>query len=147
MSSRTNRWVGLWLCTAALVACQPGASSGPAQVKWDRDVCGGCSMVISEPHFASQVRGGPKQQVTKFDDIGCALKWLGQQPWADEPATQVWVARYDAPGPVEWLDAKTARFLPGKTSPMGFNFGAVAGGADGRSFDEVRAQVSALGAR
>lgn len=138
------RWAPLLL----LAACQGASGSGPVEVKWDRDACGGCGMVLSEPHFAAQVRGGPKQQAVKFDDVGCALKWLGKQSWADEPATQVWVARFDGPaGKAEWLDAKTARYLPGKSSPMGFNFGAVSAGTEGLSFQEVRAQVAAVGAK
>jgi nitrous oxide reductase accessory protein NosL len=124
----------------ALAACADKANAGPAEVKWDRDACTGCSMVISEHGFAAQVRGGPRSDVFKFDDIGCAVKWLAKQPWANEPATKVWVAR-QADG--TWLDARTARYEAGKTSPMGFNFGAVDPGTTGLSFDEMKARVLA----
>ena len=128
---------------ALLLACPPGPNDGPAEVKWDRDACQNCSMVISERHFAAQVRGGPKGATAKFDDIGCAVKWLDKQPWAAEPATKVWVAQ-QADG--AWLDAKTARYVAGKTSPMGFNFGAASEG-DGLTFEAMREQVRAIGAK
>ena len=118
-----------------MVACTSGPADGPAEIKWDRDACKSCSMVISERHFAAQVRGGPKSAVAKFDDVGCALKWLDQQPWADEPATKLWVAHQ---GDGHWLDAKTARFQPGKSSPMGFGYGAVEAGGEGVDFDTLR---------
>jgi nitrous oxide reductase accessory protein NosL len=128
---------------ALFFACPPGPNDGPAEVKWDRDACQNCSMVISERHFAAQVRGGPKSAAAKFDDIGCAVKWLDKQPWAAEPATKVWVAQH-ADG--AWLDAKTARYVAGKTSPMGFNFGAAAEG-EGLTFEAMRERVRAIGAK
>jgi copper chaperone NosL len=124
----------------ALSACVDKAGAGPAEVKWDRDTCAGCSMVISEHGFAAQVRGGQKSDVFKFDDVGCAVKWLAKQPWADDAATKVWVAR-QADG--TWLDARTARYLEGKTSPMGFGFGAVDPGPAGLSFEDMKARVLA----
>lgn len=127
-----------------LLACPGGSSDGPAPVKWDRDACQHCSMVISERHFAAQVRGGPKGAAAKFDDVGCAVKWLDKQPWAEEPATKVWVARH-ADG--EWLDAKMAHYVAGKTSPMGFNFGAVDGSSEGLTFEAMRERVRSVGAK
>ncbi|MEW5741667.1 MAG: nitrous oxide reductase accessory protein NosL [Myxococcota bacterium] len=125
----------------AFVACTQQAKDGPAEVKWDRDTCKSCSMVISEHDFAAQVRGGPKGEVFKFDDLGCAISWLAKQSWADEPATRIWVAKH---GDGAWLDARTARYLEGKSSPMGFGFAAVDSGQAGLSFDEVKAKVLAL---
>lgn len=119
------------------VGCQASSADGPAEIKWDRDACKACGMVISDRHFAAQVRGGPRSAVAKFDDLGCAMKWLDEQPWANEPATQVWVADQ---GDGHWLDGKTAHYVAGKTSPMGFNFGAVAS-AEGNDFTAQREAV------
>jgi copper chaperone NosL len=85
------------------LGCTRGDADGPASITWDRDVCKSCSMVISDRHFAAQVRGGPKNAVAKFDDVGCAMKWLDQQPWADDPATTVWVARASDGA---WIDVR-----------------------------------------
>lgn len=122
-----------------LLGCTRGGD-GPARITWDRDACKACSMVISDRHFAAQVRA-PNGALSKFDDIGCALKWLDRQPFADDPATKVWVARITDGA---WLDARSARYLPGRTSPMGFNVGATDTGHDGHDFDTQRTAVRAL---
>ena len=68
------------LVTLAL-GCSRGDSDGPAAITWDRDVCKSCSMVISDRHFAAQVRGGPKNAVAKFSDSKrrAAFRQLSQQ--------------------------------------------------------------------
>jgi nitrous oxide reductase accessory protein NosL len=132
-----------WVLLVSLAACTQGGD-GPAKMMWDRDTCRACSMVISDRHFAAQVRGGPKDQTVKFDDLGCAMKWLDQQPWADDPSTKIWVAR-QTDG--EWIDGKTARYVTGRTSPMGFNFGAIDGTNDGNDFTTQREAVRSMTAR
>jgi hypothetical protein len=42
-----------------------------------------------------------------------------------DAATRFWVADY-ASKTLAWLDARSAHYLSGKTSPMGYNFGAYA---------------------
>lgn len=132
---------GPLLALLLLAGCESSGSDGPAEIKWDRDVCKTCGMVISERHFAAQVRGGPRSAVSKFDDVGCAMRWLEEQPWANEPATKVWVAHQDDG---HWMDGKTAHYVAGKTSPMGFNFGAVESTAGGNDFAAQRDVVRAF---
>lgn len=103
---------------------------GMQPIKWDRDTCVVCNMVISDRRFAGQLRGGPKNAAFKFDDPGCVALWLNDKardyPWLDEPATQLWIAEVTTSGnDVAWLDGRKAHYVS-KTSPMGFNFGAVA---------------------
>ena len=106
---------------AALSACgKPSWPEGMAEIRWDRDTCARCNMVISDRRFAAEVRGGPRDQVFKFDDIGCVVFWLQQQPWA--PDARIWVA--DAASRLDnlaWLDARKAHYMSGKSSPMGYN--------------------------
>jgi hypothetical protein len=51
--------------------------------------CVRCGMAISDRRFAVQLRGGPKNEAFKFDDIGCATTWcsekVGQHPWINDP--------------------------------------------------------------
>ena len=106
-------------------------------------------MVISDRRFVAQVRGGPRNLPHKFDDVGCAARWLTKQSWAGEPKTKVWVARLKDGA---WLDARTARYEGGKTSPMGFGFGAVDattgdGATGGVDFDELQRSVLAMDQR
>jgi copper chaperone NosL len=87
---------------------------GMAEIKWDRDTCVRCSMVISDRRFAAEMRGGEKNTVFKFDDIGCAVFWMrdkaGDFPWMAEAATRIWVA--DAAGKGDkWLDARKAHYF------------------------------------
>ena len=123
---------------------------GMQEIKWDRDTCVRCSMVISDRRFAAEMRGGPKNTVFKFDDIGCAVFWLREKaagyPWMAEASTRLWVAEVNSRGSnVRWLDARKAQYFT-KTSPMGYNQAAVAlpqpGSAD---FAEMSQHVLAKG--
>ena len=124
---------GLTLTPLALALSACGKSEWPegmAEIKWDRETCPRCSMVISDRRFAAQLRGGPKDMVVKFDDIGCFTFWIRDNrkahPWLDDPATRMWVADVTSKGrDVIWLDPRKAQYIT-RTSPMGYNFGAVA---------------------
>lgn len=107
---------------AMLAACSHGAAwpEGMAEIKWDRDTCTRCKMVISDRRFAVEARGGPKDEVFKFDDIGCAVVWLKDQPWGKE--ARIWVADAGSrDGELNWLDGRKAHYVGGKHSPMGYN--------------------------
>ncbi|MBX9874719.1 MAG: nitrous oxide reductase accessory protein NosL [Beijerinckiaceae bacterium] len=138
---------------ALLAACGRSGdwAEGMAEIKWDRDICVRCSMAISDRRFAAQMRGGPRDTVFKFDDIGCVAHWLRDKardhPWMADVATRIWVAdmtsRADG---MKWLDAKKAQYIGGKTSPMGYNFGAVAMPQPGSlDFATMREHVLAKG--
>ena len=117
---------------AALAGCaKSGWPEGMAEIKWDRDTCARCSMVISDRRFAAEVRGGPKDAVFKFDDPGCLAFWLRDKAqeyaWLADAATRLWVADYTSkPDNIAWLDARKAHFEGGKHSPMGYGYAAYA---------------------
>lgn len=123
---------------------------GMQPIKWDRDTCVRCNMVISDRRFAAEMRGGAKNTVFKFDDIGCAAFWLrdkvGDYPWIAEAATRLWVADASSKGnDVTWLAARAAQYVT-KTSPMGYNFGALAHPQAGAiDFETMRQHVLAKG--
>ena len=136
---------------AALSACsKSGWPEGMVEIKWDRETCPRCSMVISDRRFAAQLRGGPKDTAIKFDDIGCMTFWIRDKikdmPWLADPATRMWVADSNSKGKeVTWLDPRKAQFIT-KTSPMGYNFGAVAYPQMGSlDFESMRQHVLAKG--
>jgi hypothetical protein len=122
-----------------LGACGKAAGwpEGMIEIKWDRDTCARCNMVISDRRFAAQIRGGEQNQAFKFDDIGCLVFWLRdkatQYPWMAAAATRMWVA--DAAGrpdeAARWLDPRSTQYLAGRISPMGYNFIAVAAPQEG----------------
>lgn len=119
------------LATLLLAACgEEGTwAEGMLPIKWDRDTCTRCKMVISDRRFACEMRGGPKATAFKFDDIGCAATWraekLAEHAWMTDSATRLWVADFTGKGD-KWLDALSAHYLSGKTSPMGYNYAAFA---------------------
>ncbi|WP_412480496.1 hypothetical protein [Azonexus sp. IMCC34839] len=137
---------------AALSGCKTGNwPDGMAEIKWDRDTCNRCSMVISDRRFACEVRGGPDNVAFKFDDPGCMAFWLKEKaekyPWMADPATKVWIADFDSKSREEmhWLDPKRAYFVT-RTSPMGYNFAAVAAPLAGAlDFTDMRQHVLAKG--
>jgi copper chaperone NosL len=136
---------------AAISAC--GAKGdwpeGMAEIKWDRDTCVRCSMVISDRRFAAELRGGEKDIVFKFDDIGCAVFWMRDKArdfaWLADPATRFWVADATSKGD-QWLDARKAHYSGGAMSPMGYNFSARSYAEAGtQGFEEMRQHVLAKG--
>ena len=120
------RWLAMLALAAGLLALggcgDPG--TGPAEVKWDRVTCDRCRMVLSARHYAAQIRAFTaegKSRLHYFDDIGCALIWLDQQPWRDDPRTQIWVNDWRSG---LWIDARSAHYLPVKETPMRYGLGA-----------------------
>ena len=137
---------------AALSACRQGNwPEGMVEIKWDRDTCTRCSMAISDRCFACEIRGGPDNQAFKFDDPGCLAFWLREKaekyPWLNESATKIWLADYDSKSREEmhWLTPQRAWFIT-RTSPMGYNFAAVANPLAGAlDFTDMRQHALAKG--
>lgn len=136
------RWrVGLppLLVLALLGGCGGDPGTGPVDVKWDRDSCARCNMVLSDRQHAAQVRYRPGEDragvVRKFDDLGCAVLWLDQQPWRNDNGVEIWVRDRHSGA---WIDARTAHFLPGQLTPMQYGLGAQSG-TSGGTLDFARA--------
>lgn len=112
---------GLFLLTG----CSGDSGSGPVAVKWDRDACERCRMVLSDRYHAAQVRYFPpdkkRSQVAMFDDIGCATLWLADKPWEQDPRTEIWVTDHRTG---EWIDATQATYVRGHLTPMEYGLGA-----------------------
>lgn len=126
--------LGMLAAVFLLAACSE-QSTGPVEVKWDRDVCDRCRMMLSDRKHAAQVRGGAKHMVYKFDDVGGAILWLQDKEWKDDPATEVWVTDHRNE---MWIDAKKAWYLTGQITPMEFGLGAQADEAEGAmSFEQA----------
>ena len=145
-----NRRELLLGCAAAqalwLIGCgEKDPDHGPGKIHWDRDTCVRCRMIISDRHYAAQIRGGEKHKIYKFDDIGCALFWIKEQniPWADDPNTEIWVTDYKTGA---WLDARKAQYIANKTTPMLYGYGAIHDPAPGSvDFETMKAAILAKG--
>lgn len=134
-------FLALFMTLVAVGACSDDPPTGPVQIHYGRDTCDFCGMIISDPRFASQIRGGPGHKAYKFDDIGDALLFLERQPWKDEADVEFWVMDVDAGK--TWLDARKAQYLGGMQSPMAHGFGALAAPRDGSVDFETMRQKAA----
>ena len=130
------------LSALLLTACDKAPETGPGKIRWDREVCERCIMALSDPNFSAQVRGGPvgeKQRLYKFDDLGCAVIWLDQQSWKDNPAIEIWVNEYQSG---DWIDARHAHYVKNQLTPMNYGLGAQKQAAPGAlSFDQAREHI------
>jgi len=146
---RTDLWPDLGAAISVVVAvmlgllvsaCSGDPPTGPVPIKYGRDTCNFCGMIISDPRYAAQIRGGPGHKAFKFDDLGEALVWLDKQPWKADGDAEIWVN--DMETGRTWLDAHQAFFVPVRMSPMGFNYGALPQQTQGAlPFDEFRRNV------
>ena len=138
------RYVLIGLMTGLLLSsCDGGSGNGPAEINWDRDACERCRMVLSDRQYSAQVRYLPEgkrfSRVMWFDDIGCASLWLDDKPWKDEPTTEIWVTDHRNG---EWIDARKASFVKGKTTPMDYGLGAQSDPAAGAlDFAQAKAHI------
>ncbi len=135
----------VFLYLLALTGCSGDPGTGPVEIKWDRDVCSRCNMVLSDRNHAAQIRfqnAGTRQTVWKFDDLGCALLWLDKQPWRDDPDAEIWVSEH-AGG--NWIDARTAHYVTGQLTPMEYGLGAqTEPTADTLSFAQARLHIEQI---
>ncbi len=125
-----------------LGGCSQEPQTGAVEVRWHRDVCNRCSMAISDVHYAAQIRLPPSSnlaQVFKFDDFGCAVIWLEDKPWKNDPDTEFWVADFRSGN---WLDARSAWYVSERVTPMNYGLGAQSERTVGAlDFATARAQV------
>jgi copper chaperone NosL len=125
MRSELRTFVSLALLLTALAACSGDSGEGPKAVKWDRDACERCRMVLSDRYSSAQIRYLPPQRkrsrVAMFDDFGCAVLWLQDKPWRDDPRTEFWVTDHRSG---EWIDARQATYVTGQMTPMEYGLGA-----------------------
>lgn len=102
--------------------CQENkADSGVAQMRWDRDMCTRCVMVISDRKNAVQLRDTKSNKVYKFDDIGCMALWLKEENIEFKDSAKIWITDLQTG---EWIDAKTAFYTSGNITPMSFGYSA-----------------------
>jgi len=128
---------------AVHAACSREPETGPVDVRFDRDTCDHCRMVLSDPRFAAEIRyfpPGKGSKVAKFDDIGCAVTWLQEQPFAADEKTEIWVIDYRNK---EWIDARTATYVPMKSTPMEYGLGAQSDAvANGLNFEQAKQKIA-----
>ncbi|MCR6628927.1 MAG: nitrous oxide reductase accessory protein NosL [Magnetospirillum sp.] len=130
------------VASSALMACG-GPSSGPEPVRWGKENCDFCGMLVDDPRFAAEIRAPEGRKVWKFDDIGCAALFLAKQPWKDDPRAEFWTGD-NADG--AWIDGRAAWYVSGPKSPMAYNYAASRSQRDGAlSFAQFRRTIEEKG--
>lgn len=123
-----------------LAGCESESAAKPKTIKFGRDMCEHCTMLISDPAYAAELWNAAQQKYHLFDDIGCAAVFSVEQKLPEGPETRIWVANSARPG--EWLDARAAYYRTDARSPMGYNFAALATQAERRvDFPTMRDQA------
>lgn len=143
MSSKSGLLISSFLWLLVLCACSGDTGTGPKAVRWDRDACERCRMVLSDHAHAAQIRytpaGKQRSVVALFDDIGCATLWLEDKPWREDPGTQIWVTDHNTG---EWIDARIATYVTGDLTPMEYGLGAQREpDAAGLSFEQAKIKI------
>ena len=119
-----------------LAACKD--DSGPEPIKYGRDACEMCGMIISDPRYIAEVRLDDNK-LHKFDDVGEAVNWLSQHCVEPKDAREFWVT--DSAVGKSWLDGRKAYYRRAGT-PMNYGFAAVAAASpETVTFDEMRAKT------
>lgn len=147
LSARWARATGFALALLPLVllsACgEP--SSGPVELRYDRVTCERCRMVLSDRRHSAQVRlaeteAEGRSTVYAFDDLGCAVIWLDEEPERAARASEIWVNDWRTG---DWIDARSAFYVPEQVTPMGYGLGAQPHEAPGTlSFAEAKVHIA-----
>jgi nitrous oxide reductase accessory protein NosL len=130
------------LCAMLLLAGCGEPNSGPVEPRYDRTTCERCRMVLSDRRHAAQVRlaaGEGRSSVYFFDDLGCAVIWLDEQPERTERLLEIWVNDWRTG---DWIDARSASYVPDQVTPMGYGLGAQSDAAPATlTYDQAMAHI------
>jgi len=104
-----------------VIGCEFKIDTTPKEVKWDREVCERCKMIISDRKYAVQIINPKNGDRFYFDDIGCTILWFEEQniDWKNDAYIYVTDAKTG-----KWIDARNAYWTYGAITPMAFGFSA-----------------------
>ncbi|MEO6418818.1 MAG: hypothetical protein ABIP39_05395 [Polyangiaceae bacterium] len=113
----------LLLALSLVAACED--TSRAIDPVWGKQACAHCAMLVSDPHFAAELTTTEGDRFF-FDDPGCMAAYVQNRA---PHVRQTWVR--DGKG--IWIDAPSAQFEKGVSSPMDYGFVADAHGGEGWS--------------
>ena len=104
------------LLALALGACNTPEASGPPEIKYGRDICEECGMIIDDERFAAGYRRSDGSEQV-FDDLGGLL--VSVRGTTELNDTEVWVHDYQTK---MWIRTDDAFFVRTDevVSPMGY---------------------------
>ena len=116
-----------------LAGCGSSATDSPPEIRYGRDLCAECGMIIGEQRFAAALNG-QDGEYQKFDDIGCMRMYQSKQGaapknfWVHDDAAEKWINGKDA------VFTQTDNVI----TPMGYGVVASAGSAEAQKIVEQR---------
>jgi len=143
MIQRRRIWAAAALVFAipvSLVLLAGGKAVGPEAIRFGRDACDRCHMLLASGGFAGE-RRGKNGALHKYDDVGCLLLALGA---AHEETTQAWVEDHAGTGFVPLMEATLVRGSS-KPTPMGYGIVAFRNPTEASRFvSESGGQIASL---
>lgn len=88
-------------------ACNSEVNTKPKEVKFDREVCERCKMIISDRNYVVQVVNPQDGKSYYHDDIGCAILWFEESEISWKNEAIIYVADANSG---KWIDAKKKHF-------------------------------------
>lgn len=121
----------LFLMLFFFIGCSSPAIDQPPQIRFGKNVCDQCRMLVSEERFSASYWDQSGKAV-RFDDLGCLIYYFNSHQDAQSP---LWVHAYATE---EWLLAEEAFFVHYKDliSPMGYGFAAFSSLQEARNLAE-----------
>lgn len=124
MVAARRRFVCMALSFAAagaLAGCSE-AQPAPRAIRLKRETCDHCGMPVYDARYAAEIWNADIARVRVYDDFGCAVIAASQRKELERADIGFWVA--DESDPARWLDARSARYRDGVTTPMGYGYAA-----------------------
>jgi len=116
------KYVLLLLSMLLFLACgEKQETNSAAQMHWDRDMCARCVMVVSDRKNSVQLKIKDSKKYYKFDDLGCMIIWANDEKIDIKNDANIWVTDVKTG---EWIDAKTALYTSGNSTPMDYGYSA-----------------------
>lgn len=109
------------LTAGTVVACRRRGALEPPEIRYGRDVCAECGMIISDPRFAAAAATADGETLI-FDDIGDLLSYRAKHSpqWV-----AIWVHDYENE---QWIRAEEAWYVASAAvrTPMDWGLAAFA---------------------
>ncbi len=115
--------------------------TGAKDIKFDREICERCKMIVSDRKYAAQTVNPDTGKRYYWDDIGCAVLWFDEQgiDWEEKAITYVTDAESG-----EWVNVQDAFWVRGEITPMDYGWAAYKEKQEGKrnyDYDHVRNHI------
>lgn len=125
-----------FLAAGLLASCDD--PNKPTDPVWGKQACASCAMVVGDKAFAAELTRASDGERFFFDDPGCMAAFVREKG----AAKKMWVKGANG----AWVDARSAHFRRGASSPMDYGFVPGADGdADWAALEEEAARRAVSG--